>query len=93
MAQNLNNLLSILNTSNLQKTDNKLWDFLHRLLKGTQQINDEITAVSSTISPATTGFVTSTVGGTANTISMFTSIRNIENVTVAGVTNALDLLP
>ena len=93
MAQNLNQLLTILNTSNLQKNDPKLYDFLRRFLNETQQVNTQITEVISGGGGSPSGsFVTSMIGGTANTISMFTAIRNIENVNAAAVSAALDLL-
>lgn len=91
MAQNLHDLLTILNTANLQKDNPRLYDFLRRFLEGTQQVNTQVTTIASG-GGGGGGFVTSAIGGTPSTIAMFTAVRNIENVTLAGISAALDLL-
>lgn len=88
-------LLPILNATNTQKNDQRLYDFLRRLLTEVQQTDNSVTRIvsSSGGGGGGTGFVTTTIGGVPTTIAMFTATSNIEVVTAAGISAALDLLP
>jgi len=88
MPSNTDSLVTILNTTNLQKNDPRLYQVIKSLVENL--LKAEQLAVASTTQ--TSGFVTSAIGGTANIIAMFTGPRNIENVSVAGISSALDLL-
>lgn len=87
---NTDSLLMILNTAIDRKKQPQLYQFLSSLVtnllaneKATGAVADNIPAV---------GFVTSTIGGTPDTIAMFTGLRNVEDVTATGISNALALL-
>ena len=82
-------LLVILNTTNLQQKDNRLYQVIKDLITNLISAESSIAAINSASSGA--GFVT-TSGGTLDTISMFTAAKNIEDVTADGISNALDLL-
>jgi hypothetical protein len=85
------NLLPILNQTALQQSSPRLYQVLQELIKNLGTSEKTIATVSSLI--ISSGFVTSTIGGTPDTLAMFTAIRNIENVTDVGISAALDLLP
>jgi len=87
MPSNTDSLVTILNTTNLQKNDPRLYQVIKSLVENLLAAEK---ATAATVQ--TSGFVTSATGGAANVIAMFTGPRNIENVTVAGITNALHLL-
>lgn len=91
-SEAVKSLLVKLNFVGLNRSNQPLYDFLKDLITGVQQVDATVTA-NAAAAPVTTGFVTSTVGGTADTLAMFTAVRNIENVTAAGISAALDLLP
>lgn len=86
----LKTLLIKLNTAGLNKKDPVLYDFLKSLVTSLQSVDSTVDVNNAAV--AGSGFVTSTIGGTASVISMFTSIRNIEDVNAAAISAALDLL-
>lgn len=88
---NTDQLLVVLNTTNLQKTDNRLYQVIKDLIGNLLKNEQNTTAIAAVVSPSGT-FVTSTIGGTADNLAMFTAPHNIENVTAAGISAALDLL-
>lgn len=77
MAINIKDLLTILNTTNTQKTDQKLYDFLRRLLDGVQQIN--------VVSSATAAVISGGGGGGGGS--------SITNATYLTATNESGILP
>lgn len=62
MASQTDALLVTLNTTNLQKTDNRLYQVLRDLITNLLRAEQQVTAISATIAPVVAGGITQLTG-------------------------------
>ena len=90
MAADLTTLRVILNSTNLQQKDNRLYQFLNSLLDGTMQVSNTANAAAAASTTVITGGVTGS--GTPGSVTQWSTSTSLTNVNAAGISAALDLL-